>query len=332
MPTVAVLIPSAMRERILSGAAMRDLAAIGRVRSAGGPQVTAGDLPALLEGATACLTGWGTPQLGEDLLANLPTLRLVAHTAGSVRRLVPPTAMERGLRVSHAAGVIADAVAEFVISQALLGLRSLHEIDRSMKAGGEWMDVRERHLGRLLGARTVGVVGAGYVGRTVIRLLKAFGSRILVYDPLLSEDDATALGVEIRSLDDLIASSDVVTLHAPVLPETRGMIGTAQLARLRDGTLFINTARAALVDEEALLRELRTGRFTAALDVFDQEPLPVDSPYRTLPNVVLSPHAAGHSIDTYHRQGQAMVDEVRSLVRGEPLRYEVTPQMLPTMA
>jgi len=184
----------------------------------------------------------------------------------------------------------------------------------------------------LLGACTIGIVGAGYVGLKVIHLLQAFGSTVLVFDPTVSPARAADLGVELRSLDDLLSSSDIVSLHAPVLPVTRGMIGAAQLARLRDGALFINSARAALVDEADLLSELQSGRINAALDVFETEPLPPDSPFRSLPNVILSPHAAGHTSDTYLRQGMAMVEEVGQYLRGEPLTYEVSAEMLPTMA
>jgi phosphoglycerate dehydrogenase-like enzyme len=317
---------------MLSAAAEPALAAMGRVRNPPRPVVAGEDLPALLEGAVVCLTGWGTPPLSQETLVNRATLRLIAHTAGSIRRIVPLEAMRQGLRVSHAAAIIADAVAEFVIGQAILGLRQIHQLDRSLRAGDEWSEVRQRHPGGLLGARTVGVVGAGHVGRAVIRLLQPFGARVLVYDPLLSEIESTALGVRLCPLEEVFAGSDVVTLHAPVLPQTAGMIGARQLVLLRDGALFINTARAALVDEAALLRELQSGRISAALDVFAEEPLPVENPFRQLPNVILSPHAAGHTLDTYHRQGQAMVDEVGRLLRGEQLRFEISPEMLPTMA
>ena len=110
-----------------------------------------------------------------------------------------------------------------------------------MRAGEDWLPLRERHIGRLLGACTVGVVGAGYVGRKVIRLFSAFGARVVVYDPTLTAGDAAALGVAHRSLDALMAESDVVSLHAPVLPATHGLIGAHQLRCLRDGALFINT-------------------------------------------------------------------------------------------
>ena len=201
-----------------------------------------------------------------------------------------------------------------------------------MKSGERWETIREAFPGRLLAAQTVGVVGAGRVGRAVIHLFRAFGCRVLLYDPLVSVDQAAALGVESMTLDDVLAQSDVVTLHAPVLPETQGMIGAAELARLHDRAIFVNTARAALVDECALLRELETGRIGGALDVFADEPLPIDSPLHTLPNVLLSPHAAGHTLDTHLRQGQIMVDEVQRFIRSERLCYEITPAMFPILA
>jgi phosphoglycerate dehydrogenase-like enzyme len=331
-PVVAVLIPPEMRKQILSPEAERRLGEFALVNESSEPAITTETLPELLDGAVACITGWGTPPLDEHVLSEVPGLRLVAHTAGSIRHLVPEAAMERGLRVSHAAAIIADAVAELVVRAALLGVRRLHEIDRLMKDGKDWSEVRAHHPGRLLGTQTIGVVGAGYVGRTVIRFLAAFGCRVLVCDPSLDEERAAALGSEVRGLDELFAAADLVTIHAPVLPETRGMVGATQLGRLRDGGIFINTARAVLVDDAALLREVRSGRIFAVLDVFDQEPLPVDAPIRALPNVVLSPHIAGRTADTYLRQGDAMVEEVRRFLSGDPLRYEVTPAMLPTMA
>lgn len=331
-PIVAVLIPAGVREEILSPEAERQLASIAEIQSPTGTEGLTIHLEELLENAVACITGWGTPPLSEDLLVTHSTLQFVAHTAGSVRHLVPLSAFERGLRLSHAAPIIADAVAEFVIGQVLGSLRQLYGVDQRMKLGEGWKALSEQYHGRLLGAQTIGVVGSGYVGELVIRLFKAFGCDVLVYDPFLTEERAATLRVETSTLDNLFARADVVTVHAPVLPETRGMIGRAQLAHLRDGALFINTARAILVDEGALLNELRDGRFTAVLDVFDQEPLSEAHPFRGMPNVLLSPHIAGHTTDTHRRQGQAMVNEVRRFLSGEQLQYEVTPAVLARMA
>ncbi len=328
---VAVLIPPPMRRRILAPAAEQRLASFADVVGATSERIASDDLPALLAGASACLTGWGAPPLSAQLLADNPALRLVAHTAGSVRHLVPVEAMQGGLRVSHAAAIIADAVAELVIAQALLCLRQLHLVDRAMRAGEQWGAIRAAYPGHLLGSQVVGVVGAGRVGQAVMRLLAAFSCRILAYDPFMNEESAARLGVESVSLDDLFRRADLVTLHAPVLPETQRMISAAHLASLHDGAIFINSGRSVLVDDEALRDEIERGRLVVALDVFEQEPLPVDSPMR-LVNALLSPHLAGQTVETYLRQGDAMVDEIERWLRGEPLRYEISPDMFAILA
>jgi phosphoglycerate dehydrogenase-like enzyme len=155
---------------------------------------------------------------------------------------------------------------------------------------------------------------------------------VLVADPLLTAERAAALGVEQHDLATVLGESDIVTLHAPVLPETRGMIGAEQFARMKSGALFINTARAALIEEAALLAELQSGRITACIDVFADEPLPPDSPFRRLENVVISPHSAGHSADTHKAQGRAIVEEAARFIRGEPLAFEVSREMVASMA
>jgi phosphoglycerate dehydrogenase-like enzyme len=327
-PKVAVLIPQPMRQSILSPATEADLASFAEVASG----ATAEQLPELLDGAVACLTGWGTPPLPDDVLRKSGDLRLVAHTAGSIHKLVPAAALARGLRVSHAAAIIADSVIELVLGQTLRFLRHLDVIDREMKAGAGWMEIRNAYPGRLLGEQTVGVVGTGYVGRKVIQGFQAFGCRILVSDPFLSDAQASELGVTKVDLPELFAASDIVSLHAPALPETGGLVSADLLRQLPAGALLINTARGALVDEDALLAELASGRISAILDVFRTEPLPAESPFRALSNVFLSPHAAGHTIDTHWRQGQAMVDEIRRLLSNQPLRYEIAPERLATMA
>jgi phosphoglycerate dehydrogenase-like enzyme len=332
-PTIAVLLPEKTRRQVLDGLSEQSLQRVGTVRwPEPGRTIDDRSLPSLLGDAEIAITGWGTPSLSSALLAQHPKLKFVAHTAGSIRRLVPLDTIGESIRLSHAAALIADAVAEFVVAEALLMLRRLHELDAGLRGDAAWLELREGTPSGLLGARTVGVIGAGYVGRAVIQLLKGFGCRVLVADPMLTVQRAVALGVESRELPALLAESDIVSLHAPVLPETRGMIGEAEFARLRDGALFINTARAALVDEPALLRELESGRISACIDVFGEEPLPGDSPFRRLPNALISPHAAGHSADTHKAQGHAMIEEVGRFIAGDALRFEVSRAMIDTMA
>jgi len=332
-PIVAILLTPEMRAKLIPPSAEMRLARMANVRAPGEGELTPENLPGLLDGAVAAITGWGTPPLDEALLARSSSLKLVAHAAGSIRHLVPFAAIEESrLRVTHAAIHIGEAVAEFVMAHVFSFLRHPAELAEGMRRNEPWFDLRTRLLGRLLGEQTVGLLGAGYIGRMMMRLFRAFDARVLVYDPYLAEAQAQALGVELSKLDELLRRSDIVSVHVPSLPETRHMIGAAQLAMLKDGSLFINTARGAIVDEQALIAELEKGRFTAVLDVYQTEPLPEDSPLRKLPNAILAPHAAGHSHETYLRQGTSAVDEVCRMLAGEPFRHEVTKAALATMA
>jgi phosphoglycerate dehydrogenase-like enzyme len=324
-----VLIPETTWQQVISPEAAAQLESIGHLAR---PDVRddAQVREALAE-AKVALTGWRCPKLTPELLAAAPHLALIAHTAGSVKGLIDASAWERGIVVAHAANLIADAVAEMCILLELLCLRRVHELDRGMRAGKPWDALRE-WPGELLRGKKVGLVGCGYVARKHVQLLKAFGCEISVYDPYLSDAAAAELGVRKADLDSIFRDSKVVSNHAPITPETKGLVGKAQLAGLQPGSVFINTARAYTVDYQALLEELRTGRFYAALDVFEKEPLPSDSPFFDLPNVILTPHAAGHSEDSHRAQGQAMVDEIQRFLAGEPLRYQVTKEQLAIMA
>jgi phosphoglycerate dehydrogenase-like enzyme len=281
----------------------------------------------------AVITGWGSPTFTDEVLRAAGRLRLIAHSAGSIKKLLPPPVFARGIAVTHAAGAIAPAVAEMTLTLILLCLRRVPQLDQMLKRGGEWNRAKEMGMGRELAGSRVGVVGAGYTGTCVIRLLNAFGAQVWAHDPYLSAERARELGVHpVSTLDEIFRECPIVTLQAPPTPETHRMVGSEQLRLLRDGAIFINTARAHLVDEAALLAELRTGRFQAALDVFDQEPLPVESPFRQLDNVIITPHVAGASLQARQRQGQIIVEEIVSFFRDETLRYQVTGDMLDTMA
>jgi phosphoglycerate dehydrogenase-like enzyme len=331
-PRVALLIPASRQAEVLTPAALAHVHDVADV--IGGEleaEAIASSLSSLLATADIALTGWGTPPLTEAALAGAQSLRLIAHTAGSVKRLVPASVFARGIVVCHAASVIADAVAEYTILAILLGLRRVHEMDRALKAGVSWREAVTSPQ-RQLAACTVGLVSLGYVGRKVARLLSGFGPRRLVFDPYLRADDAAALGVELVALDALFRESEIVSIHAPITPETRHLIGERELSLLRNGAIFINCARSWVVDQEALLATLQTGRVWAALDVFDQEPLPVDSPFRALPNVLLTPHQAGHTADTYLQQGDAIVAEIDRFLAGEALQYRISPDSFAVMA
>lgn len=315
--TVAVLMSPELRDRLFAPGV---LAGLGEVRQLADDS----QLVATLDGVVACLTGWDSPRLTDDVLDRCPALGLVAHTGGSVRPFVAESAYGRGVRISQAAGVLAEAVAEFAVLQILAGLRDAYDFAARMRAGESWESLAARPPGRLLSTAVVGLVGAGRAGRATMERLRPFGCELLVCDPYLDQPTAASYGARLVTLDELLSESDVVSLHAPLLPETRGLIGARELARLRPGALLVNTARAGLTDEAALLDAVRRGRIRVALDVFGAEPLPTDSPWRTASGVVTTPHIAALTAETLYQQGASAAAEVRRFLTGEPLHSEVS--------
>jgi phosphoglycerate dehydrogenase-like enzyme len=293
--------------------------------------LTSEQLAERVPGFEAVLTSWGTPRFTEAVLDAADQLRIVAHTAGSIKSMLPRPVFERGIVVTHAASAIAGAVADLSLALTMLLLRRVHLNDRLLH-DGQWDAAKDLPMGREIAGTRVGVVGAGYTGRWFIHLLRGVEAEVWVYDPYLSEEAAMQLGVKRVELNTLFEQCQVVSVQAPSTEETYHMIGAEQLHLLQEGACFVNTARSWVIDYDALLAELQTGRFQAALDVFDREPLPEDNPFRVLENVVLTPHIAGASVQARHRQGRWMLEELARFFSGEPLRYQVTVDMLETMA
>ncbi|MCA1222471.1 hydroxyacid dehydrogenase [Streptomyces sp. 8L] len=299
------------------------------------PRLIAGDLTApepavaaALAEAEVLLTCWGVQPLTESVLAAAPRLRAVVHAAGSVKSHITDACWERGITVSSAAGANALPVAEYTLAAILFAGKRVLDSARQYR---ERRGSRDWH-GALSDAgnygRTVGIVGASRIGRRVIDLLRPFDLRVLLYDPYVDAAGAAALGVTSVPLDELCARSSVVSVHAPQLPATRSLIGAAQLAAMADGTTLVNTARGSLIDEDALLPELVSGRLHAVLDVTDPEPPAADSPLYDLPNVLLTPHVAGSLGNETHRMADHALDEIERFTRGEPFAEPVLPSAL----
>ncbi|MFH8369917.1 hydroxyacid dehydrogenase [Streptomyces sp. NPDC018031] len=296
----------------------------------------AGPLPAAADGvdpaeAELVITGWGCAPLTAGVLAGLPRVRTVLHAAGSVKAHVTEACWDRGLVVCSAAGANALPVAEYALAAILLCGKDALRMRGTYAAENRLPDpAATGRLGNL--GRRVGIVGASRIGRRVIELLRPFDVEVSVYDPHLPRPEARGLGVRPLPLDELVATSEVLSLHAPLLPETRHLLDARRLALLPDGAAVVNTARGALVDTAALTRELESGRLSAVLDVTDPEPLPAGSPLYRLPNVLLTPHIAGALGNELRRLGLAVTEEVERLVAGEPLRHRVLPGDLDRIA
>jgi phosphoglycerate dehydrogenase-like enzyme len=332
-PKILVLTPSPLLDEIMSPRAIKVLEGLGQVEwNRSGRNLTQDEVMERLRGCTAVFTSWGPPLFDDELLDAAVDLKFIGHAAGSIKRFIPPSVFERGVVVTHAANTIAASVAEWTLGIMLMGLRRIYTVDRAMQAGEAWPTYKDLEPTGLYGKR-VGIIGASHVGRALIRLLQPFDTDILVYDPYLDDEDAAEMGVSrVDALDELIATSDVITNHAPTTEATKGMLDARLWSLVKDGALFVNTARADAADYDALLVELHSGRFTAALDVFPEEPLAEDSQFRTLPNVILSPHAAGLTIESKLRLGETVVDEFARFFDGAPLHHQVTAEMLSKMA
>jgi len=259
--------------------------------------------------------------VSRGMLERLPALKLVAVSRGGPVNIDMAAAREHGVTVVNTPGRNASAVAEFAIGAILAETRLIRVGHESLRKG-EWRGdlYRADRTGRELSEMTVGVVGYGAIGTKVVRLLRAFGCRILVCDPYvqLIADDRAA-GVELVALDDLLARSDVITLHPRVTEETRNMIDREAIAKMKPGVIFVNTARGPLADYEALYEALAEGRIASAmLETFAVEPVPADWPLLQLPNVTLTPHIAGASVRTVTYAAEQAAEEVRRYLAGQP--------------
>ncbi|MEU0004382.1 hydroxyacid dehydrogenase [Streptomyces sp. NPDC006314] len=272
--------------------------------------------------AEVLITGWGCPRLDTTALDAAPRLRAVLHAAGSVKGFTTPEVWRRGIVVSSAAAANALPVAEYTLAMILLAGKDVFAFRDRLRTG------RDFPYGALVPGignygRRVGVVGASRIGRRLIELLRPYDLIVTLADPYVDASETARLGVPLVELDELLRTCDIVTLHAPQTPETRHLVGARELALMPSGSVLINTARGALVDHDALIEELRSGRLSAVLDVTDPEPLPADSPLLDLPNAFVTPHLAGSQGNEVARLGRTVVEEAERLSSGDDLLYTV---------
>lgn len=313
--------PAGLQHRMFTApqlARLRELTEIDTEQAV--PDLAAAE-DAELAGVEVLLTGWGSGPVDAEALARLPRLRAIVHTAGTVRGIVTDAVWERGdLTVTSATEANAVPVAEFALAQILLaGKRALaqehaYRSDHRLPTRIATADIGNH-------GAVVGLVGASRIGVLVAEHLRSFDVEVLITDPFVSAEEVAALGAAKVEPEELYARSDVVSLHAPDVPSTRGLVSRDLLALLRDGTTFVNTARPALVDLDALREEVVSGRIAAVLDVHDD--LADDDPLWNAPLASITPHLAGSQGNELHRMGEAALEEVRRLRAGEPPRFPV---------
>lgn len=311
-----------VRDSFFTKEAIEAAEALGSVKwNELGRHYTPEELREALEGVDVCFSGWGVPRLDGPALEKAKQLKVLAHTGGSVANISSPELYQAGVRVISGNDIYAKSVAEGVIAYMLCALRRLPEyLGMTRKQGwhpGSW------HNEGLLG-QSLGLVGFGAISRYLLQMLKPFDLRVKVCSRYMSDEEADELGVQKAGLEEIFDTCKIISIHSANTPQNHHLVDARLLKRMQPGTLFVNTARGMIVDEEALAQELGTGRFTAFLDVYQTEPLPADSRLRSLENVYLMPHMAGPTIDQRPAVVKGLASDIASLMAGGGMKLEVS--------
>ena len=274
-----------------------------------------------INGIDVCVTGWGSPKLTTEVLDSAPDLKLVAHIGGSVAEIASDELYNREILISSGIDEMAPFVAEGILGMILASLRELPTLDAALKQG-DWPQPDEPDP-TLFGA-SIGFVGLGAVGEALLDLLRPFNVSVAVYDPYIEDERLSAFEYAEQAPLNETLDTQVVSIHAARTAETIGLLDADRLAHIPDGSLLVNAARGAIVDEAALVEELQSKRLFVALDVFESEPLPDDSNLRECRNTLLIPHRAGNPAQ--RRLAPVAIKEIERFVNNDPLEHSISRQ------
>ncbi|MDD5621916.1 MAG: hydroxyacid dehydrogenase [Actinomycetota bacterium] len=279
--------------------------------------------------AEGCITGWESIPIDEHIINCSKSLKIIFHTAGTVRGIFNNMNIKNyNLRIVSNAGVIAIYVARFTLGLILSGLKGVYYYNNKLhKFGKGGWDIK-KNLSHGYYKKKIGIISLGHIGYRLIGLLKNFDFEVLVYSNHLTDKKANELEVYKTELDELMAHADVVVLLAPDLPNYHHMINGKNIQLLKNNAIFINVARGGLVEEKALIKELRKGFITAFLDVTDPEPPEDHSPFYDIPNCILTPHIAGCIGNECYKLGENTLEEIKLYMKNEPLKYEMSNEEL----
>ena len=273
----------------------------------------------------------GSPRISDQILDAAPRLRIIGELEGDrfAARIDVDAAHKRGIRVTDTTNGSSYGVAEWALGMMLNAVRNSSEVFRQLIAGGTPGRPPEGGFQRFeLTGKKVGLIGLGIIGRRLVQLLEPFHCEIRAYDPYVPKEVADVLGVLLTNLDSIFASSDAIVCVAPITPKTRRMVGKRELDLIRPGAVLVNVSRGAIFDSDATIERLSRGDIAGAFDVWDPEPIPVDSPIRQLPNVFLTPHIASQTTDGHGRFFKIMVDELERFFHGHETFYDISPRTL----
>jgi len=273
------------------------------------------------------ITGWGSPKLTLATHEKTNCVKLVASLTGGIRGTIEKSVMEKyGVRVTNWGEIGTPAVAEASLMMTLASLRKMNYYQNLLHVKKEWGTLPAR--GERLFKRRVGIQGFGKISRHFAKLIQPFGCDVHTYSPHVKDDILKEYGVKrSNSLEELYSQNDIVVNLAGLTPQTEGCVTREIFKLLPNGSHYILTGRAGTVDMNALVDELKSGRIYGALDVYDKEPLPADSPLRGLENCILFPHVAGPTTDWYPDIVAQCFDNIQRFAANKPLVHEVTPEL-----
>lgn len=274
------------------------------------------------------VTGWGAPYVDGAVLDGAPRLQAILHSGGTIKPFVSDEVLARGIRVTSAAAANAAPVAEYAVAMIVLANKKVLPIAARYRQLRRDFDIEGAFPGLGNFGKRIGIVGASKIGRKVIELLRGYDLEVVVYDPFLSAAEAAELGVESVGLDDLLSTSDVVSVHAPSLPATRNLVDARGIGLMRDGATLVNTARGEIIDQDALTRRVMAGELFAILDVTTPWVLDAEHPLYAHDHALLTPHIAGSFGVELHRLADGVLDELRRLAAGQPPAHGVEADLM----
>lgn len=319
------------RATFLTPENMALLKSFGEVREISG-ELSAQNAAAQIGDSDIYMTCWGSPRLEKAVLDSAPNMKLLVHLCGTVVPFVSEEMYKKGIRVISGNAFFARSTAEGALAYILAAQRSIPFYSTELKENRHWKCENAPNMS-LIG-KTVGLVSFGAVARNLAEMLQPFGVKLLVYDIVpIPEELKERFGITQVSLDELFSTADIISVHTPLNSETHRLIGAELFDKIKPDALFVNTSRGGIIDQNALIKALGSGRFRAVLDVYEQEPPAPDCRLYSAPNLIMMPHMGGPTLDLRSRIAEALIREAHGFIDcSEKLKNEIKQENAFTMS
>ncbi|MCX5776347.1 MAG: hydroxyacid dehydrogenase [Candidatus Firestonebacteria bacterium] len=327
-PKIWITLTEPNYKRYISAETEKKLYSIAEVIDSNKIKPDAAKVAELIKTVDGIITWRGGFSLTPEQVKSSQNLKMIGFIGSAVRHVSTEAAYEKGIIVTNSAGGIGYTVAEFTVGMMITALHRVYESMNHVRIG-KWSEGVQ--MGKDLQSKNIGLIGVGAVGANVVTLLKPFYCTIRAYDPYLPKKRAAELGITLTSKEEVIKTSDVISLHAGLTPETKHMLGEKEFAMMKPGVLIINNARGGLIDHDAMLKALKADKIQAALDVFDPEPLPEVHEYRTVKNCYPTAHTPGNTVDSSMREGKQVVEDFELFFNGKMPLNNITKEKLARM-